>query len=356
MVNTVFHFVNDPTFNYAAAVANGDISEYTIVFNAADRSIHCKNSMYGRMSRADIAEVLGDMSDLLPAATDNKLGAVKLGYTADTNAQSRRYALKLDENNRGYVEVPWTDTVTPAFDDSELQALIDRQRARIDSYVNDVMQTVQECTETLLQDTQWVTDNLAEGEVGRQINNNLDEYMRIQYGVWDWVDDNDHSQGKVVRTSVIEQEVDSLKAYTGMTIPSGYSGTNLTTALSRIYEDVGRDFETGEVTANTGMMADIADLNTETGAIDQAIISALDLKAKRISDNQLEAITDLASVYSDNTKQLYSGLSTRVTTAENNISAESSLLSRVVNSDGTTNSTFKSDVISGLATEVYVRN
>lgn len=180
--------------------------------------------------------------------------------------------------------------------------------------------------------------------------------MRLQYGVWDWVNDSDHSQGKVVRTSVIEQQVDSIKAYTGMTVPSGYSGTNLTTALSRIYEDVGRDFETGQVSASTGLMADVADLNTETGAIDRAIISALDLKAKRISDNQLEAITDLASVYSDNNKQLYSGLNTRVTNAENDISAESSLLSRVVNSNGTPNSTFKSDVISGLATEVYVRD
>jgi len=45
---------------------------------------------------------------------------------------------------------------------------------------------------------------LAEGETGRQINDNIDEYFRQQYGVWDWKDPNDHSKGKIVRTSVIE--------------------------------------------------------------------------------------------------------------------------------------------------------
>lgn len=356
MINTVFHFVNDPTFDYTTAVQNGDISEYTIVFNAADRSIHCKNQMYGRMSRADIAEVLGDMSDLLPAATANKLGAVKLGYTADANAQSRRYALKLDENNRGYVEVPWTDTVTPVYDDTELQGLIDRQRARIDSYVNDLVQTVQECTETLLRDTQWVTDNLAAGETGRQINDNINEFMRIQYGVWGWIDDNDHSQGKFIKTSVIEQQVDSIKAYTGMTVPSDYAGTNLTTALSRIYEDVGRDFESGEITAGTGMMADIADINTDTGNIVKAIASALDLKASQ-NGNTLNTTADLASVISNGAFTGYSGLNTRVTQTESDInglsqdlSAESNLLARVVNSDGT----FTTDALSGIASSTQI--
>jgi len=125
MVNTVFHFVNDPTFNYAAAVANGDISEYTIVFNVADRSIRAKNTMFGRMSRADIVETLGDISDIIPAATSTKMGGIKIGYVPASGEVSKKYAVKLDENNRAYVDVPWTDTVTPVFDDTELQQAID---------------------------------------------------------------------------------------------------------------------------------------------------------------------------------------------------------------------------------------
>jgi hypothetical protein len=81
MINTIFHFVNDPTFDYQTAVNNGDISEYTIVFNSADHSIYCKGTMFGRMSRADIAETLGNISYLIPVATDSTLGGIKIGYT-----------------------------------------------------------------------------------------------------------------------------------------------------------------------------------------------------------------------------------------------------------------------------------
>ena len=290
------------------------------------------------------------------------MGGIKIGYVPASGEVSKKYAVKLDENNKAYVDVPWTDTVTPAFDDSALQSEIDSQRNRIDNYINNLLDTVQDCTEALLDDAQWVLDNLAEGETGRQINDNIDEYFRQQYGVWDWVDPNDHSQGKVVRTSVIEQNVDSIEAYTGMVVPSGYTGTNLTTALSRIYTDVGRDFQTGEVVSGAGMMADIANLNTDTGNIVTAIASALDLKASQ-NGSTLNTTADLASVISNGSFTGYSGLNTRVTQAEDNISAESSLMSRVVASSdpssddyGKPNSTFKTDVIAGLATTTYADN
>lgn len=214
MVNTVFHFVNDPTFNYAAAVANGDISEYTIVFNVADRSIRAKNTMFGRMSRADIVETLGDISDIIPAATSTKMGGIKIGYTSDIVDGSKTYAVELDENNRAYVNVPWTDTITPAFDDSELQEAIDAQRQRIDNYISDLTDYVQDLTEALLVDAQWVTDNLAEGEIGRQLKDWTDQYMQ-QYGVWEWKDENDHSQGRWIKTSVLEQTADRIEARVG---------------------------------------------------------------------------------------------------------------------------------------------
>ena len=138
-----------------------------------------------------------------------------------------------------------------------------------------------------------------------------------------------------------------------MTVPTGYSGTNLTTALSTIYADVGRDFETGAVTANSGLMADVADLNTETGAIDRAIISALDLKAKK-QDDTYEAITDLSSVYADNTKTLYSGLNQRVSDAENTLSSEVNLMSRIATTDSNNELVMQADALAGIAGSVEV--
>ena len=42
----------------------------------------------------------------LPAATDNSLGGIQLGYT--TNKNDRNYKLQTDTNGNGYVNVPWT--------------------------------------------------------------------------------------------------------------------------------------------------------------------------------------------------------------------------------------------------------
>lgn len=44
----------------------------------------------------------------IPKADNNKLGTVALGYTNTNNG----YALKVDSNGKGYVNVPWTDTKT----------------------------------------------------------------------------------------------------------------------------------------------------------------------------------------------------------------------------------------------------
>ena len=44
----------------------------------------------------------------IPKAANNQLGAVALGYTGANNG----YALKVDSNGKGYVNVPWTDSKT----------------------------------------------------------------------------------------------------------------------------------------------------------------------------------------------------------------------------------------------------
>lgn len=163
MVNTIFYFVSDETFDYAAAMEQGVISPYTIVFNKFDKTIKMGGVSYGQMSRADIASVLDNISDILPVATDVALGAIKIGYVSDTNANSRTYGVQLDANNRAFVSVPWTDTITPEYDDSELRTLISNQRSRIDAYIQNLNTAIKERTEQLLDDAQWVEDNLAEG-------------------------------------------------------------------------------------------------------------------------------------------------------------------------------------------------
>ena len=423
MVNTVFHFVNDPTFNYAAAVANGDISEYTIVFNVADRSIRAKNTMFGRMSRADIVETLGDISDIIPAATSTKMGGIKIGYTSDVVDGSKTYAVELDENNRAYVNVPWTDTITPVFDDSELQEAIDAQRQRIDNYISDLTDYVQDLTEALLVDAQWVTDNLAEGEIGRQLKDWTDQYMQ-QYGVWEWKDENDHSKGRWVKTSVLEQTADRIEARVGeldsenkaaisdleLSVNGKYivdmqstgdinSATNINTISIKIakpdfviedgmelnekdftnvpiqdrvyYKTTGSTTQyfklvkvDGVVESNATLTAAYNEYTTNNdGNLDKIVkmaASQLQLKTS-VNGDDIESVSDLASVIVNGQFTGYSGLNNTVSNQGNSITAQNSLMSRVVASSdpnssnyGKPNSDFKTDVIAGLATEVYV--
>ena len=44
---------------------------------------------------------------VLPVAADGTLGGIQVGYT--TSAASRNYAVQLDDQQRAYVNVPWTD-------------------------------------------------------------------------------------------------------------------------------------------------------------------------------------------------------------------------------------------------------
>lgn len=347
MINTLFYFVDDPTFNYQAAVNNGDISEYTVVFNSADKCIYTKNTAFSKITRVDVANTLGDISDILPVATSSTLGGVKIGYSSD----DKRYGLKLDSNNRAYVEVPWTDTVAPAYDDTGILDDLDEQRQRIDQYINNLTTTIREYNETLLDDAQWVVENLTAGQVGRQINENIDEYFRQQYGVWDWVDANDHSKGKIIKTSVIEQNVDSIDLRVGSV--EDYKDGYLTTALSNLEQTVGVDLETGETTAGTNLINSVQQLDADTNNIVKMAASALQLKSSK-NGNALNSTADLASVIVNGQFTGYSGLNETVSNQGDAITAQSSLMSRVVNSDGTPNSTFKADVITGLASTAYV--
>lgn len=347
MINTLFYFVDDPTFDYQAAINRGDISQYTVVFNTADKCIYTKNTVFSKITRVDVASLLGNISDLLPVATSTTLGAIKIGFDSD----DRRYGVKLDSNNRAYVEVPWTDTVAPAYDDTRVVDAIDTQRQRIDGYISQLVDTVQRCNETLLDDAQWVLRNLVAGQVGRQINDNIDEYFRQQYGVWDWVDASDHSKGKIVRTSVIEQNVDSIDIRVGSV--EDYRDGYLTTALNNLEMSVGVDLVTGQTKAGTNLINAVSTLDANTNKIVQMAASALQLESVK-GGGLLQSTADLASVVVNGRFTGYSGLNEKVSQQGSAISSQANLMSRVVNDDGSPNSTFKSDVIAGLALQTSV--
>jgi hypothetical protein len=114
------------------------------------------------MNRADIASSLSNISDILPVASSSTLGAIKIGYTTNTNPQNRSYAVQLDENNRAFVAVPWTDTVTPVYDDTNLQDAIATERNRVTGIINGLEEDIQDKIEYLFGDTTWIRNNIGE--------------------------------------------------------------------------------------------------------------------------------------------------------------------------------------------------
>lgn len=386
MINTIFHFVNDPTFDYQTAVNNGDISEYTIVFNSADHSIHCKGTMFGRMSRADIAETLGNISDLIPVATDSTLGGIKIGYTNNADQNSRRYGVVLDDNNKAYVEVPWTDTITPDFDDTELKNLIATERSRIDNFISTLSDTIDAKNRQLFADTQWVEEVFgipqAEGSIWQKFENEIDHYLN-EYMVWDWVDPNDHTKGRTAKISSIEQNIDGITTRVGSAESSidGLTTTTSTltqradaietrvgavetkangidTALSSFEQTVNTEIG-GIKTAHTNLSSSVASYETTNdgniGNLIKMAAAVLDLKASSDAEGNLSTTTDLANVITNGSFSGYSGLSQRVSQTESGVSANASLIADVQDTiEGLDIDGAVTRATAGFATETWV--
>ena len=60
----------------------------------------------------DVSATKNQINFSLGVASADHLGAIKIGY--EENSAARKYAVKLDVNNKAYVDVPWVDE-TPAF-------------------------------------------------------------------------------------------------------------------------------------------------------------------------------------------------------------------------------------------------
>lgn len=275
MINTIFHFVNDPTFDYQTAVNNGDISEYTIVFNSADHSIRCKGTWFGNMERANMAEVLGNLSDILPPATEDSLGAVMLGFVSNTEQNSRKYALKLDSNNRAYVEVPWTDTITPEFDDSELISLINAEKARVTNLINTIGDTVDAKNRQLYADGDWVREIFGNqqtpGTVANAYRTEMDQYLK-EFDVWEYIDPEHPELGKRSKINELENTTDGLihrmgQAETRITSAEGNISTT-TVKVSTLEHNL--DGLTSNVTS---MSDDLATVTRKESALEQTVDS-----------------------------------------------------------------------------------
>ena len=345
--------------------------------------------MFGRMSRADMAETLGNISDLIPVATYSTLGGIKIGYTNNADQNSRRYGVVLDSNNKAYVEVPWTDTITPDFDDTDLKNLIATERSRIDNFISTLSDTIDAKNRQLFADSQWVEEVFgipqAEGSIWQNFENEIDHYLN-EYMVWDWVDPNDHTKGRTAKISSIEQDIDGITTRVG-TAEEGITGiTTRTSTLEQTASSLSGRVGAVETQANAtdtalaaldlavtgsgGVRESVATLSTNlssyetsnNGNLDKLVKMAASILELKTSENgsDITTMANLAAAFQSDSWTGYSGLNDTVTTQGSSITAQNSLMSRVVASTdpnnanyGKPNTTFKSDVIAGLATEAY---
>lgn len=416
MINTIFYFVDDETFDYNTALQQETISPYTIVFNKFDKTIKMGGVSYGQMNRTDVVASLGNISDILPVATNVALGAIKIGYTSNVGAQNRNYGVQLDENNRAFVSVPWTDTITPEYDDSALRGDIATERQRIDTFIQNLDASIQEKVEDLLDDAQWVEENFTEGQVGGQSTNTTEELLKT-YGVWNWKDSNDHSKGKDYNITKLQASVLGLQGSVGnlsdnmavlgtleikvngeYTLTTEAAGTDTSGAvdISTISEEIagldsvanGDKFRTsqfdtlpasnaiykkgstyfhfvksdGVIDSVTNLTDSISQYDPNFDKLVKMAASTLGLKTSK-NGNLLTTMADLSSVITTTPDQDgkyftgYSGLSTTVEELSDGMSAHSSLLSTITKSTDPDNADYgklSDDLMAGIASSAEI--
>lgn len=202
---------------------------------------------YGQMDRADIASSLSNISDILPVASSSTLGAIKIGYITNTNPQNRSYAVQLDENNRAFVAVPWTDTVTPVYDDTNLQDAIATERNRVTGIINGLEEDIQDKIEYLFGDTTWIRNNI--GEIQNRIGDDTKQFLR-QYGVYG-IDGNGNE----------ELYITDLRAQIGQLTADVGTTTGTIAAISSLDLKVNGEFVATALEAGTSTSGAI-DINT----------------------------------------------------------------------------------------------
>jgi hypothetical protein len=108
-------------FNTATDASSSDTN--TVYINVTDLV-----EIYSAGEGISITETGSDIDDTartgvisIEAAKSDKLGGVKLGYTVAADGNRKSYAVKLNDSNQAFVEVPW-ETVTVAHADSANQS------------------------------------------------------------------------------------------------------------------------------------------------------------------------------------------------------------------------------------------
>lgn len=113
------------------------VDEYTIAFIKADKTIRTRGEVYGGANftseqlQTIIDQLIENGMPITPATHDT-IGGLKVD--GDFSNETRKYAVKLTEDGHyGYVEVPWTDTETPPYDDTAVRTQISELAASIDA-------------------------------------------------------------------------------------------------------------------------------------------------------------------------------------------------------------------------------
>ena len=108
-------------FNTATDASSSDTN--TVYINVTDLV-----EIYSAGEGISITETGSDIDDTartgvisIEVAKSDKLGGVKLGYTVAVDGNKKSYAVKLNDSNQAFVEVPW-ETVTVAHADSTNQS------------------------------------------------------------------------------------------------------------------------------------------------------------------------------------------------------------------------------------------
>ena len=261
-INTIFYFPSSLTFDeYSNKLDQGEISERTIVFADAQKSIYKGGKKYGGTS-------LQEFHDLIDTLYDDSWISDEI---TNIKADIIQAVARMDQFN----------------------TLVTNIGNTLDQEIEDRDANIQNKVEQLMIDAQWLQDNFPQGvtQWDSGWNQDIEAYLQT-VGYWT----TDGNNQKVTQWSKLQQKINSVESSVNSLTVNGNLTQTLTTSIQQLINGKIASLQLGTTYASTEKVDNVEKLlawmysGLESSASEETTFSEMSSMAK---NNFISAISDI---------------------------------------------------------------
>lgn len=261
-INTIFYFPSSLTFDeYSNKLDQGEISERTIVFADAQKSIYKGGKKYGGTS-------LQEFHDLIDTLYDDSWISDEI---TNIKADIIQAVARMDQFN----------------------TLVTNIGNTLDQEIEDRDANIQNKVEQLMIDAQWLQDNFPQGvtQWDSGWNQDIEAYLQT-VGYWT----TDGNNQKVTQWSKLQQRINSVESSVNSLTVNGNLTQTLTTSIQQLINGKIASLQLGTTYASTEKVDNVEKLlawmysGLESSASEETTFSEMSSMAK---NNFISAISDI---------------------------------------------------------------